>query len=66
MEKELTYKKAIEEIESIVEKLENNEMDVDELSGSVKRVTQLIKFCRDKLTKTSEEVESTLRSFEGE
>ncbi len=66
MEKELTYKKAIEEIESIVAKLENNKMDVDELSESVKRVTELIQFCRDKLTKTSAEVESTLRSFEEE
>ena len=37
-ENKLTYKEAMAEIEDIVTKLENNQLDVDELSGKVKRV----------------------------
>ena len=41
-ENKLTYKEAMAEIEDIVTKLENNQLDVDELSGKVKRVSELI------------------------
>ena len=45
-ENKLTYKEAMAEIEDIVTKLENNQLDVDELSGKVKRVSELIAFCK--------------------
>ena len=41
-ENKLTYKEAMAEIEDIVTKLENNQLDVDELSGKVKRVSGLL------------------------
>ena len=47
-ENKLTYKEAMAEIEDIVTKLENNQLDVDELSGKVKRVSELIAFCKSK------------------
>ncbi len=55
--KNLTYSAAMEEIEEILSKMENEEVDIDNLSIQVKRVNELIIYCKDKLTKTEEEVD---------
>jgi exodeoxyribonuclease VII small subunit len=62
--KNLSYSEAIAEIESIVERIENNELDIDELAQNVKRVAELIKFCKAKLKSTEEEVEKILKDFD--
>lgn len=61
--KALTYNEAIAEIEDILEQMENEEMDVDELSAKVKKVSELLKTCRKKLTQTEEEVEKILNEM---
>ena len=58
------YSEAMAEIEDILEKIENEELDVDELAEKVKRVSTLLKFCKDKLTKTNEQVEQILKEME--
>ena len=63
---EFSYQDAITEIESILEKMENKELDVDVLSFQIKRVSQLIKLCREKLHKTEQEVEKILDEMEKE
>ena len=60
MDKEQTYEKAMAELQSIVTKMENDELDVDQLSEQLKRAQELIKFCKDKLTKTDEEIKKIL------
>jgi exodeoxyribonuclease VII small subunit len=60
MDKELKYEKAMAELQSIVTKMENDELDVDQLSEQLKRAQELIKFCKDKLTKTDEEIKKIL------
>ncbi|MBS2100649.1 exodeoxyribonuclease VII small subunit [Carboxylicivirga linearis] len=62
--KKLSYTDAIGEIEEILQQIENEELDVDELSTKVKRVSTLIKTCKDKLHKTEEEVEQILKEME--
>jgi exodeoxyribonuclease VII small subunit len=62
--KKLTYNEAVNEIEEILEQIENEELDVDDLSTKVKRVSALIKTCKDKLHKTEEEVEKILKEIE--
>jgi exodeoxyribonuclease VII small subunit len=62
--KKLTYQEALQEIEEILEKIEGNELDIDELAEKVKRVSFLLKFCKDKLQKTNEEVEKILNEME--
>lgn len=62
--KTLTYKEAISEIEKILVSIEKDEPDVDELTEKVKRVTFLIKFCKDKLYKTQEDVEKVLKGID--
>ena len=62
--KKVTYSEAILEIEAILEKIENEELDVDELAEKVKRVSALLKICKNKLTRTNEQVEQILKEME--
>ena len=57
---DITYKAAITEIEEILEKIEEGELDVDELTVNVKRVTELLTICKAKLKKTESEVSKIL------
>ncbi|MBK3519142.1 exodeoxyribonuclease VII small subunit [Carboxylicivirga marina] len=63
--KKLTYNDAVSEIEEILQQIENEELDVDDLSAKVKRVSALIKTCKDKLHKTEAEVEKILNDIDG-
>lgn len=58
------YSEAIVEIEEILEQMENEEMDVDDLSEKVKRVSFLIRSCREKLLQTEIEVEKILKEMD--
>lgn len=60
----ITYNEAIAEIEEVLEKIENEELDVDELAEKVKRVSVLLKLCKDKLFSTNEQVEKILKEME--
>jgi len=62
--KNLSYKDAITEIDEILSQLENNELDVDELSEKVKRVSQLVTLCKEKLHHTEQEVDKILKEMD--
>ena len=62
--KKISYNEAMTEIEEILEKIENEELDVDELAEKVKRVSVLLKVCKDKLHKTNQQVEQVLKEME--
>lgn len=46
-----TYEEALHELEAIVDKMENNQLGLDELTSQLKHAQQLIKLCKDRLTK---------------
>ncbi|RRD02366.1 exodeoxyribonuclease VII small subunit [Prevotella sp. OH937_COT-195] len=54
------YEDALKELEQIVERMENDEVGIDEMAAQLKRAHQLIKICRDRLTKTDEEIRKML------
>lgn len=58
--KEIKYEEAVALLEEIVDKMENDELDIDQLSDQLKRAKELIKLCKDKLTKTDEEIKKLL------
>ena len=58
----MKYEEAMRELEIIVRKMENDELDIDTLTEQLKRAQQLIKLCKDKLTKTDEEIKKILES----
>lgn len=57
---EMKYEKAVSELEEIVGKMERDELDIDQLSEQLKRAKVLVKLCKDKLTKTDEEIKKLL------
>jgi len=66
MEKKPDYSEAIEELELILSEIENAEISVDELANKIKRASELIKICKEKLTTTEQEVKSILKDIEPE
>ena len=60
MKQEQKYEEAFAELQSIVSKMENDELDIDQMSEQLKRAQQLLRFCKDKLTKTEEEIKKIL------
>lgn len=60
MKQEQKYEAAFAELQTIVRKMENDELDIDEMSEQLKRAQELIKFCKDKLTKTDEDIKKIL------
>ncbi len=58
--KEQKYEEAFAELQTIVRKMENDELDIDQMTEQLKRAQQLIKLCKDKLTKTDEEIKKIL------
>ena len=57
MEENIKYEQALEQLETIVRKMEANEYDIDELAAQLKTAQRLITFCKDKLTKTEAELQ---------
>ena len=58
MNKEQKYEEAFAQLQEIVRKMENDEYSIDELAVQLKTAQRLIKFCKDKLTKTEEEIQT--------
>ena len=63
---DIKYSKALEKLEGIIQKIENEEIDIDELSEKVKEAVDLVKVCKDKLTKAGMEVNSVVAGFDKE
>jgi len=64
--KQFSYKEAILEIEEIINKLENEEIELDMLSENVKRASELIQNCKSKLKTNEEEIEKIISSIQPE
>ena len=64
MKKGMKYEEAMRELEQIVTRMENGEPDIDTLAAQLKTAQELIKYCKDKLTKTDEEMKKILENKE--
>ncbi|OIP01575.1 MAG: exodeoxyribonuclease VII small subunit [Bacteroidetes bacterium CG2_30_33_31] len=63
MSKERSYEEAIKELEEIVENIEEGEIGIDELASKIKKASTLLKFCKDKLRNTEQDVEEILKEL---
>jgi exodeoxyribonuclease VII small subunit len=61
--KVFSFTGAIEEIEKILDRIENGEMNIDKLSIEVKRASELIKECQKRLKNTEEEINTIFREM---
>jgi len=66
MEKKISYTEAIQELEAIVTEIEEGDISIDILSEKVKRASDLIKICKQKLTTTEEDVSKILGELKEE
>jgi len=55
-----TYTEAYEELQAIVEGIENAEIGIDDLEVKIKKASELLKICKDKLYKTEQNVLKSL------
>ena len=60
---ELTYKSAVAELEKIIRTMESENCDIDRLAEYTSRATVLLKFCKESLFKTNNEVEKCLEEL---
>lgn len=58
-----SYRQAVEELDSIVRQMQSPDCDIDKLSGYTTRALILLKYCKEKLLKTEQEVKKTLEEF---
>jgi exodeoxyribonuclease VII small subunit len=64
MEKNLTYEEAYRELQQITEDIENESVSVDDLAEKVKRASELIRLCQDKLKSAETEVSNIIKNME--
>ena len=57
-EKKFSYNAAMAEVEQILDALSKNDPDVDELTRPVKRATELLQACKQKLYETDVEIQA--------
>lgn len=60
MAKKETYAEAMKRLETIVSRIEGNELDIDELADQLREAQRLVKYCRDKLYKADAEIQKML------
>ena len=55
-QEEITYESAFAELQQIVRELQDDAVSVDALTARIARAAELIRFCREKLRLTEEEM----------
>jgi exodeoxyribonuclease VII small subunit len=63
---EIGYAEALVELESILESLEDDDVDVDELAERVQRASELIELCRERIGKAKLRIEEVVSAVDAE
>ena len=62
--KNLTYGQAMEQLEAILAKMQSDDCDIDSLSKYTADSLALLKHCKEKLTRTDEELKKCLAELD--
>ncbi|MBQ6203898.1 MAG: exodeoxyribonuclease VII small subunit [Prevotella sp.] len=57
---QMKYEEAVNRLEEIVKKMENDELDIDQMAQQLKEAQQLIKLCKDRLTKVDADIKAVM------
>ena len=60
----LSFRAAMDELEGILERIEGEEIDIDQLAEELRRAAQLLDLCRGKIRKAEVEVTQIVQSLE--
>ncbi|HZP30027.1 MAG TPA: exodeoxyribonuclease VII small subunit [Acidimicrobiia bacterium] len=58
------YAEAIGELEDILEELEGDQLDVDVLAERVRRASELVKVCRERITRAQADVDAIVAELD--
>lgn len=60
----MTYREALDELRAIHTRLRADDVDIDTLLDDVQRASDLLAFCRERLTAVGDRLEQVLTDFE--
>ena len=60
---QMKYRQAVERLDEIISQLENDDVDIDELSLQVKEAVDLIRLCKAKIDKAEVEVKKVVEDL---
>jgi exodeoxyribonuclease VII small subunit len=60
----VSFREAMDELEGILERIEGEEIDIDQLATELRRAAQLLDVCRGKIRKAEVEVTQIVQSLE--
>ena len=58
--KEIKYEEEVHKLETIVDKMERGELDIDSMAAQLKEAQELVKLCKQKLKRTDNEIQKLL------
>ena len=56
----MKYEEAVSRLEEIVKKMENDELDIDQMAQQLKEAQRLIRLCKDRLTKVDADIKAVM------
>lgn len=59
-----TYEEAMAQLEQIVRQVEQNELGIDQLVEQLKKATELVAYCKEKLYDTDKQIRNILDQAE--
>jgi exodeoxyribonuclease VII small subunit len=65
-DREIGYAEALSELEGILDELDGDEVDVDVLGARVRRASELLRLCRERIAAARFEVEQVVGELEAE
>ena len=60
---EFSFNASMAEIKEILKDIEDGELDIDKLAAKVKRASELIKLCQQKLRETEKEIDAVFKDI---
>ncbi len=60
----LSFSVAMQELESILERIDSDGIDIDQLATELRRATELLELCRGKIRKAEVEVNQIVKQLE--
>ncbi len=61
---QLSYHEALAELETILDAIEHDEVDLDELAQKVERAASLLSWCRDKIDRAELQVRRVVEALD--
>jgi exodeoxyribonuclease VII small subunit len=61
---QMTYTQAVSELEQLVQKMQDPQCSIDNLTAYTKRSKELLDFCRKKLTQADEQLKQILATIQ--